>query len=101
MMEISINNWRSCSLKGCPSRIFSEETHGPLKILTSPNGIGAVLLESRSKYQFIEKRLGKRIRKKSDFIVVDGNGVSLPFDFILKEVVEDGREEYVAIIHKF
>ncbi|WEL39729.1 hypothetical protein PFJ87_10g01780 [Encephalitozoon hellem] len=99
-MEESINNWRSSSLKGTPCRVFREEIHGPLRILTSPNNIGVVLLEPESSYQFIEKNLNRRIRKKTDFIVVNGHAASLPFDFTLKEIAEDGGEEYAAIIYK-
>lgn len=99
-MEESINNWKNSSLKGTPLRIFSEEVYGVLRILTSPNNIGVVLLEPGSSYQFIEKNLNKRVRRKTDFIIVNGSPTSLPFDFTLKELVENGGEEYIAIIHR-
>ncbi|ADM12476.1 uncharacterized protein Eint_101510 [Encephalitozoon intestinalis ATCC 50506] len=99
-MEASINLWKNSSLKGTLNRIFKEEVHGPLRVLISPNNIGVVLLDPKSSYQFVEKTLNKKILKNLDFIVVDGHKASLPFDFVLKEVSEDAKEEYAAIIHK-
>lgn len=99
-MEDSIRSWRNDSLKGKRTRIFREETYGPLRLFTSPNNIAAVLLESTVKYEFIEKEVGKKIRRNSRFIAVDGNDISLPFDFVLKEIVEDHQAEYAAIIFR-
>lgn len=99
-MDVSIEGWRHCPLKGTPARIFDEEEHGPLKMLVCPNNIAAVLVSPGTEYRLIERREGKRIRQGVEFIVVDGCKASLPFDFVLKEAPEEGREEYVAIVQK-
>lgn len=93
---MNVDAWKDCSLKGLPARIFREETHGPLRLLVCPNGISAVLVQPGSKVVFRETEAGKKVRKSAEFVVVDGESCSLPFDFVLKETAQDA--EYVAIV---
>lgn len=99
-MKASIIEWDNNDLKGKRSRIFKMEVYGHIRLSTSPNNIAVMSLEPIATYEFIEKRMEKKIKKGTEFIVIDGTAASLPFDFVFKEICDKSAEEYIAIIFR-
>jgi hypothetical protein len=99
-MDDLIDKWHSNELKGRPERLLGSSKHGPLQLLGYPNGISVVLVDKSVSYKFHCAETGRKVRRNEKFVEVGGEECSLPFDFVLKEVVEDHSGEYICVVYR-